>query len=122
VRGPSLRELSAVTVPEARSMLSFAVRELKRKAKDEHDRKKARQLREELDRVEKLKAQFEGMPLTRQLYPAPNLAEKAKRLGTSLAELHACPSVPRCDEAVRELADVSTAVHRLRSELQGGVR
>ena len=103
-------------------MLSFAVRELKRKAKDEHDRKKARQLREELDRVAELKAQFEGMSPLRNLYQGPNLAEKATRLNASLAKLHARPSVPHCDEAVRELADVSTAVHRLRGELQGGVR
>ena len=101
-------------------MLAFAARELKRKANAEHDRQKARHLRQELERVERLKGHFDGVSPVGLVYRGSDLAKTGQKLGERLAELHARPSVPFCDVMVRELAEAMRAVHRLRRELQGG--
>lgn len=59
--------------------------------------------------------------LLRALYAnGPSLAEQGVKLAAQLAELSARPTRDGCDAMVRELAEATTAVHRLRAILQGG--
>lgn len=57
--------------------------------------------------------------LLRCLYRAETFAERGDRLAAQLSELSARPNVDRCDVMIRELAEATTAVHRLRSQLRG---
>ncbi|KGM54176.1 hypothetical protein N799_09850 [Lysobacter arseniciresistens ZS79] len=53
------------------------------------------------------------------LYSPETLADMGEKLAAQLAELSARPCVDKCDAMVRELAEATTAVHRLRSALRG---
>lgn len=119
---PTLRELSNVSVPEARSMLGFAVRELQRQINAEADRKRRRSLTDELARVERLRDQFEHTTVLRELYTGHTLREVGERIAAQMSELEARPSVDGCDQMVRSLHDASTGVARLRAGLVRGHR
>jgi hypothetical protein len=54
----------------------------------------------------------------RSLYGEPTLAELGDKLTAQLRELSARPTLDGCDLMVRELAEASTAVARLRMKLE----
>lgn len=60
------------------------------------------------------------LALLRQLYRGPTLVDEGARLAAQFGELSARPSVDGCHQMVRSLADASTAVTRLRSDLMRG--
>lgn len=60
------------------------------------------------------------LALLRQLYRGPTLADAGARLAAQLGELSARQSVDGCDQMVRSLAEASTAVTRMRSDLIRG--
>lgn len=59
------------------------------------------------------------LQLLRRLYKPDDLTDLGEKLAAQLAELSSRPSLDRCDAMVRELAEATTTVHRLRSQLRG---
>lgn len=57
------------------------------------------------------------LKLLRQLYAGPNLADMGEALAAKFAELSARPRADACDYLLRDLAEATTAVARLRDAL-----
>jgi hypothetical protein len=59
-----------------------------------------------------------SIELMRSLYGEQTLADMGDKLSAQLSELSARPTRDGCDRMVRELAEASTAVARLRMKLE----
>lgn len=59
-----------------------------------------------------------SLDLLHALYAQPSLQDLGEKLAGQLRELAARPTLDRCDRMVRELSEASTAVARMRAQLE----